>query len=209
VNIITWDLETGGLSPDSDDIVEIGMVISDGFDITKRAGCFVVPTKDIPSEAVRIHGITTKMATDEGFKWSQAGPRFAKRLHDADVWCGFNLDFDIMFARHCLRKIGIDLEDRPVIDLFKIVQRYVPAAVLPRKNLGKVAEFLDVPLDNAHRAVDDSVATLYSLQSLLGKLGITLDDILSGRRYLGPLNYGSDPFESFFNGLIGGIRMRG
>lgn len=207
VKIVTWDLETGGFSPKTADIVEVGMVFSNGFDITEESGCLVRPQKPIPRQAVNVHGITTERATKEGFPWRAVGPRMAKRLHEADMWCGFNLDFDIRFVEYCLGQLGIKLEKKPIIDVFKIVQRYVPSEELGRKNLGKVANYVGVPLEDAHRAAADAAATLMVLESLIDKIGLSLEEILSDDKYLGSMNYGNDPFESFFNGLINGKKM--
>lgn len=207
LKIVTWDLETGGFSPKTADIVEVGLVFSDGFTITEESGCLVRPQKPIPRAAINVHGITTERATKEGFPWKAVGPRMAKRLHEADMWCGFNLDFDIRFAEYCLGQLGIKLQKKPIIDVFKIAQRYIPSDALARKNLGKVANYVGVPLENAHRAVEDSSATLRVLEALINKIDMSLDQVLSDDKYLGSMNYGNDPFESFFNGLINGKKM--
>lgn len=203
MKMLTWDLETTGFSPRRDQIVEVGLVFSDGFSVTKEAGCLVKPTIEIPIGAIRVHGITNEKAQSEGFAWERVAERFQDALDSVDVWCGFNLGFDIGFAEAGLRSVGFEIPNKPVIDVFHVAQRFIPSADLLRKNLGNVCAHMGVPLNEAHRAVNDSVATLKALERICIELNINLESLLSNdEKLLGKYHLGEDPFEALYSGFV-------
>ena len=66
---VVFDLETTGLTPQTDRIVEIGAILF-RKDLYLKSGevnqfqCFVKQEKPIPKEAIAIHGITDDMVVD-------------------------------------------------------------------------------------------------------------------------------------------------
>src|SRR3954468_25000769 len=72
VTLVAFDIETTGLDPEKEDILELAGVKfilerRDGKLVAKELGQFqslVKPTKLIPDEVIRIHNITNQMVED-------------------------------------------------------------------------------------------------------------------------------------------------
>ena len=202
MKILTWDLETTGLNPDDDQIVEVGFCMSDGFEIIEESGCLVQPTIEIPYQVTKIHGITTEEARTKGFKWDRVAERFTKKLYEADVWCGYNLDFDIRFLKAGLNNIGVEYEERPVIDIFKIARRFIPSDVIKKKSLSNMCSKMGIQLTNAHRAMHDASATIKLGEEVLKMVEVTLEEAIDGDfKKLGKYNIGKDQFEAMYSGF--------
>lgn len=107
------DLETTGLIPHKDRIVEIALlkIETDGVEKVKQS--LIFPGIPIPEEVTKIHGITNEMVKDK--------PRFgsfAKSIHefifDCDI-AGFNSNkFDVPFLYFELERAGVKWDWRKV-----------------------------------------------------------------------------------------------
>lgn len=155
-DLVVFDFETTGLALDgSDKIIEIGAVKVSKGKIIEKFMCFVDPEMHIPEESTKIHGIT-----DSDVKGSpiinEALADFYKFTRNCYL-SGYNIiGFDMAFLLHFGKKAGYNF-DNPVLDVYKLAQKYVKGA--RNYKLGTVAEKLGVSLDNAHRAVYDTIAT--------------------------------------------------
>jgi len=155
-DLVVFDFETTGLKLDgSDKIIEIGAVKVVEGKITERFMCFVDPQMHIPEESTKIHGIT-----DSDVKGSpivdEALADFYKFTRNCYL-SGYNIiGFDMAFLLHFGKKAGYNF-DNPVLDVYKLAQKYVKGT--KNYKLGTIAEKLGVALDNAHRAVYDTIAT--------------------------------------------------
>ena len=154
--ILFFDLETTGINPESDQIVELSMFIKDGDDTvltyTKRFN----PGMHIPESATAVHGITDEDVKD--------CPSFASEASELMVWfegcviAGYNiLKFDLPFLYAKLVKAGIDWDyaKHEFIDVMVLEKRLHP------QNLAAVYErYFGEPFDNAHSAEADVLATI-------------------------------------------------
>jgi DNA polymerase-3 subunit epsilon len=163
--VIFFDLETTGVDPAKDRIVELAMIkLSPGGkkdSYIKR----VNPGIPIPAEATAIHGIA-----DEDIKDSPAFKQIAHHLYDWMKHCdlgGYNSSrFDLpLLAEEFLRAgVEIDFTERHMIDVqqifFKMESRTLSAAY----NF-----YCNKQLDNAHSAEADIMATIEVLEAQLDK----------------------------------------
>ena len=160
--IVVFDIETTGLNPDVDQIIELGAVkIVDG-NIIEKFSTFVKPTKKIPSDVVNLTGITDKMVEN-------APPiEFVLRdFYDFTrdcVLCGHNIiGFDIKFIKREAENIGLDF-DNEIIDTMN--EARVSNLKTSKFNLGTVTKLLGISLVGAHRAWNDAFATAQVLLKL-------------------------------------------
>lgn len=67
---------------------------------------------EIPEEAEKIHGISTKWATMHGVPFALAVDRFIADCHDAGLICGHNIHFDTgIIKANILRELGREYYD--------------------------------------------------------------------------------------------------
>jgi ATP-dependent DNA helicase DinG len=147
---VALDLETTGLNPEEDDIIEIGAARFQDGELVETYGTLVNPGRSVPERVSAITGIRTEdlIGQPEFFQVRQALRNF---VGDA-VIVGHNVEFDLAFlARHA---IG---QSNPAIDTYDLASILVPTA--PRYNLTSLTSQFGLVLENAHRALDDAAAT--------------------------------------------------
>ena len=151
---VVFDLETTGLSPEKNRIIEIGAVKVENGKITDRFSSFVNPDVPIPYEIEKLTGINDNMVLAAPFI-EEALPKFLEFCGDA-VLVGHNASFDVSFIAHNCARQEIPFSPT-VVDTVALAQLLLPN--LSRFKLDTVAKALGVSLENHHRAVDDAGAT--------------------------------------------------
>ena len=166
-DFIALDLETTGLDRRSDRITEIGAVKYINGEAVETFSTLVNPGKPISEFITRITGITNEMVSTAPTFAEVADQilEFIGRL----AFCGHQVDFDFNFLNDELVRMG-----KPKIRNWQIDTLSIARLVLDSDEgyaLGKVALKLGVPLENAHRALDDAKASGDIALKLLPKLG--------------------------------------
>lgn len=159
---VIYDLETTGLDPQNDEIIEIGAIKIENGEITEYFSTFVHPTKPISAEATSINNITNEMVAD--------APNITDAIIDFYRFCsgcivgGYNSDdFDNKFVKNASKKVGFNFESQ-FIDVFKIARA---SGIYPKNfKLISVCKFLGIDLVGAHRAYNDAFATACVLLKL-------------------------------------------
>jgi len=160
--IVVFDIETTGLDPATDQIIELGAVKIEDGNIVEKFSTFVKPTKKIPFEVVDLTGITNEMVED-------APPieYVIKEFYDFTRGCvlsGHNvIGFDIKFIRQAGENLGLEF-DNELIDTMN--EARVARLKISRFNLGTVTKALGISLEGAHRAWNDAFATAQVLLKL-------------------------------------------
>lgn len=159
--IVFFDLETTGVDICKDRIVEISMlkVLPTGEEILKTKR--INPTIPIPLESSMIHKIY-----DEDVKNAPTFAQLSKGMDEFLRGCdlgGYNLcKFDIpLLAEEFMRcQIEFDISQRAIVDVCKIFHQ------MEQRTLSAAYKFYcDKPLDNAHSAEADTIATYEILKS--------------------------------------------
>jgi len=171
------DLETTGVNPGRDRILEIAIIkISpDGSIVKKRK--LINPEMPIPAESSAIHGITDDMVKDAP-TFRQAANEVKQFLEGCDIG-GYNSNkFDIpMLVEEFLRnEIDLKLQHVKLLDVQKVFHMMEPRTLSAAYKFycGKV-------LEDAHSAEADAMATWEVLKAQLERypeLGDTVDTIL-------------------------------
>ena len=160
--IVVFDIETTGLDPATDQIIELGAVKIENGNIVEKFSTFVKPTVKIPFEVSQLTGITQDMVED-------APPieYVIKDFYDFTRDCtlsGHNvINFDIKFIKREGENYGYDF-DNPLIDTLN--EARVARLKTSRFNLGTITKLLGISLEGAHRAWNDAFATAQVLLKL-------------------------------------------
>ena len=193
--IFSFDIETTGLDPIEDRIVQIGGVFfRRGELVGARRSSLVNPGVPIPPEVTAIHGITdAEVADAESF--AMVGPRFVDNLLRAPdleepILCGYNAPgFDVPFINAELNRHGIAhrIDPTQVLDPLVFVRWH--HRDWRARRLDSVAPRMGFPIDKAHSAAADAEATARVLWRLLddGLVPPFLEDALSEQTRLGTL----------------------
>ncbi|MBL7930462.1 MAG: 3'-5' exonuclease [Bacteroidia bacterium] len=177
--LIFIDIEATGLSIGSDRIVEISMLKLMPDNSTETLTDRINPEIPIPEKVSQIHGIYDKDVADcQTFK--QMAPVLLKFIANSDL-AGYNSNkYDIpLLAEEFLRaEVDFDLEGRKLLDVQNIFHFMEP------RNLSAAYKFYcNKPLEHAHSAEADVLATFEVFKAQLDKYeGVELEDE-KGRRY--------------------------
>ena len=152
---VVFDLETTGLYKVTDRIIEIGAVrYNTKGEIVGRFSTFVNPERPIPDESFAIHGISDAVVADAP-TISEILPEFLKFI-DNSILVAHNAPFDVGFIEENTKRLGYLWNDPVYIDTCELARRLILTGIQNYK-LDTVAKYLDVELENHHRAVDDCV----------------------------------------------------
>jgi len=167
IEFVVFDLETTGLSPKRNAIIEIGAIhYTHGQDNHRSFQSFVDPGKPIPKKISKLTGITDDMVT--GADGPEVALREFLKFVGGCTLVAYNASFDMGFLRHHGGKHGLDV-DIPAIDALRSARRAWPD--LPNHKLATVAKHLDIDVGQSHRALDDCLTTLhvYAQSTFMGK----------------------------------------
>lgn len=103
LDFVSIDVETTGLVPGKDKIIEISAIRFVNFEPVQIFKTYINPCIPIPEEASKINGITNDMVSDAP-KIETVIPSLLEFIGQSTV-IGYNLIFDLKF----LRKFGLDL----------------------------------------------------------------------------------------------------
>ncbi len=148
--LVAFDLETTGLDPKRDAIIEIGAIRFNEQRIEDEFSMLVNPGRSIPPFITQITGISDEMVRNAP-KIHNVLAEFEAFVGDVPV-IGHNVRFDLGFVQ----KYNL-LTHNAAIDTYELAAVLLPSA--GRYKLGALSNLLGIPLYNAHRALDDAKAT--------------------------------------------------
>ena len=147
---VSLDIETTGLDPSRDKIIEIGAVKFTDSRVIDKFQTLVNPGKRIPRMITQLTGITDGMVTNAPFL-DDILPEIESFVGYSPI-LGHNVQFDVGFFKK--QKIFLYNE---TIDTYEIASILLPSA--SRYNLNSLTKILKVALPGTHRALDDALAT--------------------------------------------------
>ena len=136
---------------DREAITEIGAVVLKNGEISERFQTFVNPNRRLTPEIIGLTGITDEMLKDAP-QLKDALTDFLKFVNGRPL-AAHNAEFDIGFIRAGCKKVGLDFNPT-YVDSLILAQNLLPE--LSKYKLDIVAEHLDLPAFNHHRASDDA-----------------------------------------------------
>ena len=151
---VVVDLETTGLQPAKDRILEIGAVKVENGEVKDTICTFINPRMAIPPFIQALTGITQDMVENAPTA-EQAFYEFLDFCGDRDLM-GHNLMFDYSFLKHQAANLKLSFEKRG-IDTLKIARSVLPE--LESRSLTSLCEYFQINREQAHRAFHDALAT--------------------------------------------------
>src|SRR5512143_1508480 len=145
--LVSLDLETTGLDPQRDAIIEIGAVKFRGDEILDTFSTLIDPARPIPLKITDLTGIADRDVAAAP-RLFDVLPRLSSFVRDLPV-IAHNVSFDLGFLqrqRALLDNLGIDT--------FELAGMLIPHA--GRYNLGSLAREVGITLPATHRALDDA-----------------------------------------------------
>lgn len=189
---IALDIETTGLDPARDRIIEIGAIAIHRGDIELNDYFHRVlaTSGEVKAENRVVHGVTAKEQYD-GCATHEALDALLLWMGNAPL-VGFFTEFDVKFLRvafaaHSDAKTAKKFAAQH-IDVARIAPCVFPE--VSAKNLGEWSAALGLPIRKQHRALADALATAHLLQRVLAKLPerqrtfSALQSMESARRWL-------------------------
>ncbi len=147
------DLETTGLNPAQDRIIEVGAVTIRDGEITGEFSTFINPGIPIPAFITHITGIQNQDVA--------GAPRIESILPQITAFIGHrpiiahntSLDMGFLQGKHQI------LQNAALVDTYDLASILKPRAA--RYNLGSLTSDFGIHLEHAHRALDDARATAF------------------------------------------------
>lgn len=150
---VSIDLETTGLNPKRDRIIEIGAIRVEQGEITGEFSTYVNPGRKLEERITALTGIRNEDLEDAP-ELDEIFPELLEFLGDLPL-LGHRILFDYSF----LKKAAVDRKltfERSAVDTLQIARKYLPD--LPHRNLEYLCRYYEIP-HHAHRALEDAKAT--------------------------------------------------
>ncbi len=184
--LVALDLETTGLDPDRDTIIEIGAVKFTAKRIEAEYSTLVNPGRPISSFIQQLTGIDDAMVAKAPLL-RQALPELTAFVGDA-VIVGHSIRFDLGF----LRRQQV-FKDNDQLDTYDLAAVLMPAA--GRYTLGALAQAAGIIIPATHRALDDARVSQALYRKLFEMaLALPLDVLAEIVRIGQEIKWGGDLF---------------
>ena len=147
-----FDLETTGIRPDYDSIIEISAVKVTGGKLMDTFSSLVNPERPIPYRATKVNGISDEMVADEP-ALNTIFPDFVEFIGE-DILVGHNIhSFDMKFIWKAAEMLFGQTISNDYIDTLSMARRCLPQ--LAHHKLVDLAAYYQISTAGAHRALND------------------------------------------------------
>ena len=165
---ICFDTETTGTSVEKGDrVIEIGALeLVDHIPTGKTFHEYIYPEREVPAEAIAIHGITNEFLSDKP-KFYEIAQKWIDFVGEDGIFVAHNASFDMGFINMELHKCGYqtyDDKDR-VIDTLAIARKKFPGQ---HNNLDALCKRFDI--DNSARTYHGALLDAELLADVYYKL---------------------------------------
>lgn len=152
--MVVVDVETTGLRPERDALLEVATVVLEGGAVGETWCSLVAPGRRIPPDATAIHGITDDMVAHAPAPAAVAAE--IRRRCGAAPLAFHHAAFDLPFVAALLRAAGEPPLLNPVVDTLGLA-RGLPGA--GGHALHELAARFGLPPESRHRALPDALTT--------------------------------------------------
>lgn len=149
---VVLDLETDGLNPFNDNIIEIGAVkVGEKQENFQR---FIKIERKLSEEIKSLTRIDDEMLEEKGIPLKRALEEFIKFIGDTSI-LGYNVAFDIKFLNSSLEKEGLAKINNKVYDIMQFVKK--DNLFLNNYKLETVLKSYGIDEKVPHRALEDAI----------------------------------------------------
>jgi len=189
--VVVCDLETTGLEPTVDKIIEVGLVSLEMGEVTGKFHSLVNPERPLPLKIKRLTGLDD-VDLVQAPAISEILPQILDFIGENPI-AGHNVQFDLGFLAAAR---GMPFSN-PSFDTLELARLVVPAA---SHRLESLCDQFGIDIKASHRALDDALATARLLDLLLAMAGqLELGVLMQVSKLL--LEAGSGWYSSF-NDLV-------
>lgn len=152
---VALDIETTGLNPAEDKIIEIGMAKVEQGRIVSQYDMLINPRLTLSPRICDLTKITQDMLVNQPSIEEIIG-EVIEFIGDAPI-LGHNIIFDYSF----IKKAAVNQHktfEKQGIDTLKLARRLLPE--VPHKNLEYLCQYFQIDAGNSHRAYDDAVSAM-------------------------------------------------
>ena len=176
-NIVCFDVETTGLSPIEDYIIQLAMVKFDSqtFQIIDSRNWYIEPahTYTITSGVYEDHGLTKEFLQENGVSLKDIAPEILQFVDDSDYLTYNGNSFDVKFIYKDLALFGFEfpIEGKVFYDAFSLYKIYHPSTLS-----AVYKSYTGEELDGAHDALADVKATIKVFECIQQEQSKELDE---------------------------------
>ena len=173
MTLYVLDCETTGPDPWTDVPVSAALVrVAPGREPELVYSRRCNPGRPIPAEATAIHGITD-VDVAQAMTWPALARVLHRALGDASALGAYAATFDVTILWRTWRELGLEVRPLPVLCGLVWARKLgagKPKGEPGRFKLASVCEVLGIPLEDAHAADADALATARVLRVLRDRL---------------------------------------
>lgn len=151
-NYVIFDLETTGISPNYDEVIEISALKVKGGEVVDEFNTLVNPGRKIPFGATKVNGITNAMVA-EAPAFSHVLAEFLD-FAEGLVLVGHNIArFDMKFIWRDAEQYFSEIPQNNYVDTLQVARKHLPK--MEHHRLVDLAEHYGISSEGAHRALND------------------------------------------------------
>lgn len=176
--IVAIDVETTGLDPQNDYIVQLSAIKfnAETFDILESINYMILPQHKFTMTpgALRTHGYTEEFIKDNGVYIKDIADCVIKFIGDSDylTYNGNNFDFKFLVKDFKLAGYDFPIENRKFYDSYAMECKFSP------RDLNTVYKnYMGESFENAHDSFSDVQATIKVFQKQIESYGLSIDEI--------------------------------
>ncbi len=162
--LVCFDLETTGLSPMMDKIIELSAIKITPSGVSTFS-TLINPAMSVPAHSTAIHGINDLMLVTAP-SVAEVMPAFCQFINGLPI-IAHNAKFDSGFIAMACHQLELELP-RNLVYCSLLLSKKV-FSELSSHRLAFLVKELNIPLANHHRALDDSIACLILVAHCLAK----------------------------------------
>ena len=154
-DFVVIDVETTGLSPRNDEIIEISAVKFKNYTPMECMTTLIKPKKQISDEVININHINNDMVKSSP-NISEVIDSFSNFIKGYNI-VGYNLEFDLKFLY--VNNLDLFSEKRRFYDVLELARKIIHSDDIYNYKLTTVCEHVNLQRNDAHRALSDALAT--------------------------------------------------
>jgi CRISPR-associated protein Cas2 len=164
---VVVDIETSGLSPKNDEIIELGALLVENDAIVDSFDRLICPTRPINDKIEKLTGITNAMLREKGGDLVTCMRDFRAFMGD-NIVVGHNVCFDLNFINHCCGALSLPTAENEYCDTLDLARHLIRDT--DSYTLTSVAAHLGIDSVPEHRGLSDCHVTKAVYDQLMARM---------------------------------------